>query len=105
MELFIILAPLYEIYKILNQKPNLNIIIKRKAIKQACKWSYTQPLWGAHLNISRATEMYLTFLELADIGRQDVVYQINLSLSILRQSRETSATCIGCCMQWKKVKV
>ena len=34
---------------------------------------------GAHLNTSRATEMYLTFLELADIGRQDVVYHRNLS--------------------------
>merc|ERR1712208_65893 len=49
--------------------------------------------------------MYLRFLELADIGHQDVVYHINLSLSILQQSRKTSVTCIRCCMQWKKVKV
>ena len=35
---------------------------------------------AAHLNTSRATEMYLTILELADIGRQNVVYHINLSL-------------------------
>merc|ERR1712105_140593 len=49
--------------------------------------------------------MYLTFLELADIGGKNVVYHINLSLFILRQSHETSATYIRCCIQWKKVKV
>merc|ERR1712105_400990 len=49
--------------------------------------------------------MYLTFLELADIGGKNVVYHIKLSLSILQKLCEMSATCIRCCMQWKKVKV
>ena len=38
---------------------------------------------AAHLNTSRATEMYLTNLELADIGRQNVVYHIILSNLVL----------------------
>ena len=29
---------------------------------------------AAHLNTNRATEMYLTILELADIGGQNVIY-------------------------------
>ena len=41
---------------------------------------------AAHLNTSRATEMYLTNLELADIGRQNVVYHIILSSLVLLQS-------------------
>ena len=40
---------------------------------------------AAHLNTSRATEMYLTILELADIGGQNVVYHINLSSLVLLQ--------------------
>ena len=43
---------------------------------------------AAHLNISRATEMYLTNLELADIGRQNVVYHIILSSLVLLRSRK-----------------
>ena len=38
---------------------------------------------AAHLNTSRATEMYVTILELADIGRKNVVYHIILSNFLL----------------------
>ena len=60
---------------------------------------------AALLNTSRATEMYLTNLELADIGHQNVVYHIILSILVLLRSHKMSATGMRCCMQWKKVKV
>ena len=44
---------------------------------------YTMNILAAHLNTSRATEVYLTILELADIGGQNVVYHINLSSLVL----------------------
>ena len=40
---------------------------------------YTMNILSAHLNTSSATEMYLTILELADIGGQNVVLVISLS--------------------------
>ena len=43
---------------------------------------------AAHLNTSTATEMYLTILELADIGGQNVVYHINLSSLVLLRSHK-----------------
>ena len=50
---------------------------------------YTMNILAAHLNTSRATEMYLTNLELADIVCQNVAYYIILSNLLLLQSRET----------------
>ena len=50
---------------------------------------YTMNILAAHLNTSRATEKYLTILELADIGGQNVVYHINLSSLVLLRSRKT----------------
>ena len=44
---------------------------------------------AAHLNTSRATEMYLTIVELLDIGGQNIVYHINLASLVLLRSRET----------------
>ena len=44
---------------------------------------------AAHLKTSIATEMYLTILELADLGGQNIVYHINLSSLVLLGSRET----------------
>ena len=44
---------------------------------------------AAHLNTSRATEMYLTIVELLGIGGQNIVYHINLSSLVLLRSRET----------------
>ena len=44
---------------------------------------YTMNILAAHLNTSRATKKYLTILELADIGGQNVVYHINLSILVL----------------------
>ena len=41
---------------------------------------------AAHLNTSRATEMLFTKMELADIGLQNVVYQIIISSFILLRS-------------------
>ena len=43
---------------------------------------------AAHLKTSIATEMYLTILELADIGGPNVVYRINISSLVLLQSHE-----------------
>ena len=40
---------------------------------------------AAHLNTSRSTEMYLTNLEWADIGCQNVVYHIIISNLVLLQ--------------------
>ena len=50
---------------------------------------YTMNILAAHLNTSRATEVYLAILELADIGRQNVVYHIILSSLVLLKSCET----------------
>ena len=50
---------------------------------------YTMNILAAHLNTSRATEMYLTNLELADIGRQHVEYHIILSSLVLLRLRKT----------------
>ena len=50
---------------------------------------YTMNILAAQLNTSKATEMYLTILELADIGRQNVVYHIILSSLELLRSRKT----------------
>ena len=44
---------------------------------------------AAHLNTSRATEIYLTNLELADIGHQNIVYHIILSSLVLLRSHKT----------------
>ena len=37
---------------------------------------YTMNILAAHLNTSKATEMLFTKIEMADIGLQNVVYQI-----------------------------
>ena len=50
---------------------------------------YTMNILDAHLNTSRATEKYLTILELAGIGGQNVIYHINLSSLVLLRSGET----------------
>ena len=44
---------------------------------------------AAHLNTNRATEMYLTLLELADISCQNVVHHIILSTLLLLRLHET----------------
>ena len=44
---------------------------------------HTMNILAAHLNTSRATERYLTNLELAEIGHQNVVYHIILSSLVL----------------------
>ena len=44
---------------------------------------------AAHLNTSRAKEMLFTNLELADIGCQNLVYNIILSRLLLLKSHET----------------
>ena len=47
-----------------------------QSFKQIGWPKYTMNILAAHLNTSRATEMYLTNLELADTGCQNVVYHI-----------------------------
>ena len=60
-----------------------------QAFKQIGWPKYTMNILATHLNTSRATEKYLTILELADIGSQNVVYHINLSSLVLLRSCET----------------
>ena len=65
-------------------------LYKNAAALRTKGWpNFTMDILVAHLNTSRTTKMYLTNLELADIGCQNVVYHINLSSLVLLRSHET----------------
>ena len=73
-----------------SKMPNLAFLIEIVSVSIFPQMpKHATVILGAHLNTSRATEKYLTILELADIGGQNVVYHIIISSLVLLQSHKS----------------